>query len=329
MVGSSGGRSTVAHVADASGSRRLSRWRFRQLVAFTTVLLTAIVATGAAVRLTGSGLGCDDWPGCTETHPVPKWEFHSWVEFGNRLLSGAAGFPTIALVVAAHRLERPSGALRRGTWWILALVLAQVIVGRFVVELELAPLSVALHYLLSIAILWIGVWLWFRADDGPVTPAGAGPEGVVPAATRRRSWAVVGAALLTVVVGTLVTGAGPHAGDPEAVRLGLELVWVARAHSSSAWLLVATVVAIAVHLGPHRRTSILLAVIVAQGAVGYTQYAIGLPAWLVEIHVIGSAVVFAAALIHHYLVVGVGSTPGRPTPATTDGTADGELLGAT
>ncbi len=277
-------------------------------MAFTTVLLTAIVATGAAVRLTGSGLGCDDWPGCTETHPVPKWEFHSWVEFGNRLLSAASGIPTLALLIGAHRLERPSTVLRKGSWWILALVVTQVIVGKFVVELELAPLSVAVHYLLSVAILWIGVWLWFRADDETTRPA--------PAATiRRRSQLTVSLGLLTLVVGTLVTGTGPHAGDPEAVRLGLDLQWVVRAHSASAWLLVASVVWLTIGLGPNSRSSALLGVIAAQGAVGYLQYALGLPAGLVEVHVIGSVAVFAAVLAHHYSLVGTADDPAPSAPS--------------
>ena len=270
---------------------------YARFTRFALWALAAIVVTGVSVRLTGSGLGCEDWPTCSEDRFVADLEYHALVEFANRLFTGVVAIAVIGAVLGSWR-RRP----RRTDLIVLSLglvagVLAQIALGALLVLSELDPRFTMGHFLLSMVLLWNAAVLDVRARsctgaaDGGERPSGSTPGGRPPdGTTRLMLWAVllVGGALL--VTGTLVTGAGPHAGDTRAERLPLLVREVARIHSIVALILLGMVVwtwwrlrasgsAGHVRMG---RVAVLLAV---QGAVGYTQYFTGVPALLVGVHV--------------------------------------------
>ncbi|MFG2001227.1 heme A synthase [Spirillospora sp. NPDC048911] len=262
-----------------------------------------IIATGGAVRVTKSGLGCPDWPKCTGDSLVPTAHpDHSAVnmaiEFGNRMLTFLVLAIGVAVFVAALRL-RP----RRRDLLLLASaqpasVFAQAIVGGIVVLTKLHPASVGVHFLVSPALLIFCVALWVRAGegDGPV-------RALVGQGVRRLTLALVGVTALLMVAGTVVTGTGPHAGDAESRRWGFNIEDVARVHSAIAWLTVALTVVLLVVLrrtgapaALQRRAVELFAIEMAQGVIGYVQYFTGVPAVLVVLHMLGSAIMWIAAL---------------------------------
>ncbi|MEV8440178.1 COX15/CtaA family protein [Actinosynnema sp. NPDC051121] len=248
-----------------------------------------IVLTGALVRLTGSGLGCPTWPSCTGDSFVttPEMGGHGVVEFGNRVLGIVVGLITLALVVAVARdRDRPPKTLPLAVA-VLVGVGAQGLIGGLSVRYELAPAIVAAHFLSSmvlVAALVVLVDLLGR-DAGPRAPADA-----------RTRW-VVGAlpvALSAVMVlGSLVTGAGPHAGDENALRFGFDPAVVTSAHAAAVVVMVVLQVA-AVVLVRNSAAVVLLAVSVAQGAIGSAQEALALPVPLVAAHVVTGALVVAA-----------------------------------
>lgn len=265
--------------------------------------LCAIIVTGAAVRLTGSGLGCTQWPTCNDGNIVAPLEYHPMIEFLNRLVTGAVSIAVI-VAVCGSLLRRP----RRSdlTRWSLALVagvVAQIVIGGIVVKSGLEYSLVALHFLVSMVLVAAATVLVHRAgipDDSPARPP-------APIWARR----LVGAGVAVLLTGALVTSAGPHPGALEGVshggrdlvlkRLPIDLVWVARLHSATVWIFVAGVVAVAWR--QRRSTSVLqrrvldlLIVAVAQGAVGYTQYFTGVPALLVGLHVFGATLLWVMTL---------------------------------
>ena len=270
---------------------------YARLTRFALWALAAIVVTGVAVRLTGSGLGCEDWPTCSEDRFVADLEYHALVEFVNRLFTGVVAIAVIAAVLGSWR-RRP----RRTDLIVLSLglvvgVLAQVGLGALLVLSELDPRFTMGHFLLSMVLLWNAAVLDVRArNDAVAAGAEGGPGGRTPperptdGTTRLMQWAVlvVGGALL--VTGTLVTGAGPHAGDSRAERLPLLVREVARVHSIVALALLGMVVWTwwrlrASSSGGHVRMGRIAVLLVVQGAVGYTQYFTGVPVLLVGIHV--------------------------------------------
>lgn len=271
----------------------MSLVRYGRILAVAAVFNAAIVLTGALVRLTNSGLGCVDWPGCSEEEFVPAWSFHSWIEYGNRLFSFPVAVASIAVLWATLRLDRRSTAALRLAWAIPLGVAAQAIIGAVVVRALLSPIWVSVHFLGSMLILAAIVALWFVVRrDHEVDPE---PVGVEP----RLAWSVAGLASLVLVTGTVVTGTGPNSGDADAVRWSLELTTVTQVHSVSAWLLAAAVVAAAVLTrgrADARLPRLLLALVVAQGGIGYLQYALGVPAGLVAAHITGAVLVWLASL---------------------------------
>lgn len=276
--------------------------RFRRFAVLAGSFLALIMFTGAAVRLTDSGLGCDDWPKCNDERLIPELGFHEWIEFGNRLLSGAVSFAVLALIWAARRLvvdqpSRHADRALRWSWGLIAVVVAQIVLGGITVLVDLHPVFVSVHYLLSIVTVTQAVVIWHFATMADRPEPSALDDGTPPTHDR---WRVVGVAFVVLVLGTVVTGTGPNSGDIEAERLALDLEWVSRIHSVSAWILVATIAASAVSavragldLTPTRR---LVAATVIQGAIGYWQYGTGVPPLLVELHVIGSVAVWFFAL---------------------------------
>ncbi|MFC4563241.1 heme A synthase [Nocardiopsis mangrovi] len=261
-----------------------------------------IAVTGATVRVTSSGLGCSEWPRCTEESFVPIGTGHAAlnaaIEFGNRMLTFVVLAVGIIVFVAVLR-SRP----RRRDLLTLATiiplgVLGQGVVGGITVWSSLHPASVAAHFLLSMVVVVLTVAFYVRCRE---------PEGVlrptVSPLMRGIATALVPVGFALLVAGTVVTGTGPHGGDAEAPRWGFDIVAVTRVHSVLAWAVTlgAVVLAVlAVRAGTPRgvRTPALLLVasVLAQGAVGYAQYLLGLPEALVVLHVLGSTLVWVAIL---------------------------------
>jgi cytochrome c oxidase assembly protein subunit 15 len=251
-----------------------------------------IVVTGGAVRLTASGLGCPTWPRCTDESYVAHGELglHGAIEFGNRMLTGLVVVVAGLCILSAWRSGR-----RRATRLALAvagIVPAQIVIGGISVKTHLNPWVVALHLLVSMAIIGICVLLLdevrpFRRD---VTPTGL----------RRLSWLVFGAGWLVLYLGTVVTGSGPHAGDEDARRTGLNPHVFSHVHAAAVYLLVALTLTLLVvaarggHDAVRRAATWLLVIEVGQGTVGFLQYFNDLPESLVALHMLGAALTSAA-----------------------------------
>ncbi len=255
-------------------------------------MLAVIVISGAAVRLTSSGLGCSDWPTCTEDSLVPEWSFHGWVEFGNRLFTGVVSAAVVAAVLAAYLRTPRDRRLIILAWGLVIGVVAQILVGALVVLFELTPISVTAHFLISMAILANAVVLYRAADsDRPTT---ANRSSSVTALIHL----VLGLAVL--VTGTIVTGTGPNSGDARADRLPFDLSAVAQLHSVTVWVFLGVTVFVALKLQRSGRfgapIQAVLGSTVVQGAIGYTQYFTGVPPWLVQLHVVGSIAVWCATV---------------------------------
>jgi heme a synthase len=253
-----------------------------------------IVVTGGAVRLTGSGLGCPDWPKCTADSLITTRELgiHGAVEFGNRMLTWVVTAAALATLVVVWRSVRRD--LRPLATLSLLGVPAQALLGGVTVLTGLNPWIVAAHFLLSMALVAVATTLWLRSRE-----PGVGQ----PLVRRPFALLVGGIAAVTAVVlvlGTVVTGSGPHSGDPEAGRTGLDPQLVSQLHADIVFLLVGLTAALLVAFhatdspGRVRRAARdLLIVQLAQGLIGYVQYFTGLPIVLVLFHMLGAALITA------------------------------------
>ncbi|NEK58773.1 heme A synthase [Geodermatophilus sabuli] len=260
----------------------------------------AIVVTGGAVRLTGSGLGCPTWPRCTDESFVatPELAGHGAIEFGNRLLTFVLAAVAVATVVAVFRSTRRD--LRALAVLAFLGIPAQALLGGVTVLTGLNPWTVAAHFLVSSALVAVTTVLWLRSRE-----AGVGH----PLVRRPFALLVTGIAVATaavLVLGTVVTGSGPHSGDPGAGRTGFDPELVSQLHADSVFLLLGLTVALLVALhatdtpGRMRRAARdLLLVQLAQGVVGYVQYFTDLPVALVLVHMLGAVLVtaFTARLV--------------------------------
>ncbi len=281
---------------------RVTPGQYRRITFGALLSLMFIVVTGAAVRLTDSGLGCSDWPTCEEDQLVAPLEFHAMIEFVNRTITGIVSIAVILAVLGSLRRAPRRSDL---TWWSLGLVagvIGQIVLGGILVRSELAKPLLMGHFLLSMVLVWNAVVLWRRA---------AWPDGAEarPRATREvilLSRMAVGAAVLALVTGTVVTGSGPHGGDPDVRPLEFFVPDVARIHGIAVILFGGIVLAMLVacrrgDAAPEvgRHAGWLLMVLVAQAAVGYTQYFTGVPVVLVGIHVAGATLVWASMIAFH------------------------------
>lgn len=278
----------------------------RRLALAGVVVTAVIVATGAAVRLSQSGLGCPTWPDCTKSSLVAAHSpgdpmFHTWIEFSNRLVTFVLMAVGLAVLVAAWRF-RPGGARRRDLVWLAAMqplgVVAQALIGGVVVLTKLNPYWVSVHFFVSVAVVAAAVALHVRCTEGtaPATPLA------------RRELRLLAAGLIVIVLlmlgaGTVVTGTGPLAGAADVPRYHLPLAGVTQFHADIGWLLGGMVFALALGLrltgAPARATRTaywLLGLIAVQGALGYLQYFTGLPAGLVWIHESASMLIWIAAV---------------------------------
>lgn len=288
---------------------RLTPAQYRRITVVAAVLVALIIVTGAGVRLTGSGLGCPEWPNCTSGSLTPTAEvgFHGWVEFVNRMVTGLVSIAVIVAVLGAlARVPR-----RRDLTWLavglVAGVVAQALLGALVVKKLLDPPFVMGHFLLSAVLLADALVLVWRAG----IPDDEHAVRCVPVGVRRVAVAVVVVASAVLVTGTVVTGAGPHSGDAgnsaeislRATRLDLNITSVARVHGATVTLLLVVVLVLLAALtrtgAPvllRRRVTLLLGVLVAQAAVGYIQYFNDVPRGLVALHVAGATATYAAAV---------------------------------
>ena len=260
------------------------------------VFQTGIVLTGATVRITGSGLGCPTWPECTYGSYVPvtgqaEGAFHAWIEFGNRLLTFLLLFAAVAVVIYAIRKAR-----RDLLWRALLQVLGifgQGVIGGITVLTDLNPLAVASHFILSIFLI-----------AGAVSIVARGRTPLISIRPTELKVKVLARAqvLLTfvvIVIGTLVTGSGPHAGDLDVPRLNLDERAISWLHADAVIALLGVSLALLVlsEISPEtkRRVKIFFAVTLVQGLIGYLQYVLGLPELLVIVHVLGSTLVWIAS----------------------------------
>ena len=248
------------------------------------------------VRLTGSGLGCADWPRCNATKFVDVSTGHTLIEQANRLFTGVVSFSVIAAVLLAH-FRKP---LRRDlvflAWGLVIGVLTQIIIGGIVVLTGLNPYANMAHFLVSLVLVANAFILFRRSGEEPTSYFRTGHVEIV-----RAIRLVSGSCALALITGTVVTATGPHAGDEDAVRLGFALTSVARVHSVSVIITVALIIFLAVRAkqlngDANTRDAIqaLLFAAVFQGAVGYTQYFTGVPVALVAVHIVGATALWFA-----------------------------------
>jgi cytochrome c oxidase assembly protein subunit 15 len=284
----------------------------RQIALAGVIADTVIMSTGAAVRLSASGLGCPAWPRCSPADIVASKNagqtlFNTWIEFGNRLLNFPLVIITVIIFIAAWRFRpassrHPAGARRGDLVWLAAAqpagVVAQAVIGGIVVLTKLNPVGVSIHFLVSASIVAAAVVLHVRCTEGdePPTP-------VVRSDLRVLGGVLVAVTCAMLAAGTVVTGTGPLAGNAAAPRYRLPLEGVTQLHADIGWLMAGLAIALVLGLrlsaAPPRvvRASwIMIGALGIQGALGYIQYFTHLPAGLVWIHVTGSMLVFIAVL---------------------------------
>ena len=273
--------------------------RLANLMVFTQ---SAIVVTGGAVRITGSGLGCSTWPECTPgsytpTPDQPEAPLHAWIEFGNRLLTFVLLLNALALMISILRNRRKD--LRKMGGFQIIGILAQGVLGGITVLTGLNPATVAAHFLLSMVLIAGALSLRQRIYEKT-------PNYLTLIPIVRRLMALhLFLTCAVLIVGTIVTGSGPHAGDSTAERFNLDAKTMSWIHADLVIALIGVTVAllIAVRLGENEATKrivnmkmqIFLAIALSQGAIGYLQYFTGLPEILVGMHLIGAVLVWIAA----------------------------------
>lgn len=273
---------------------------FERLALIGVWVLAVTIISGAAVRLTGSGLGCSTWPSCTQTSVVAPLRFHAWVEFGNRLVNAAVTIAALGTVFVALRRRPSRRDLTLLSAGLVVGLLVEVVMGALVVYSKLNPVLVSVHFLLGLAFLAVGVVLHHRAGLPDRRPA---PRPMVlPVQIWLARLVLVG---LTVVVslGTVVTSTGPHGGSPDAPRFHFSLHSVAQLHGSAVeiFLFITLVMLWSLsHFGAPRpvvrRAQVMLVTLAAQAAVGYGQYLSGDPVAVVALHVAGASIAVIATL---------------------------------
>ena len=291
-------RNPIAYIA--------ARWtptqRTLQRAALSALLMSVfIVLTGGAVRLSGSGLGCETWPKCSNESLTATSEMgiHGAIEFSNRMLtwvlSAAVGWTIIA--VRSAKPTRPG--LSKLAWAQFWLVMSNGVVGGITVLTALNPYTVAGHFLAAMALLTVAALTWMRVHEGDVPP-----RPLVGRPVKKLAAVLVVFSGLLVAAGTVVTGSGPHAGDSSEVpRMPIEVKLAAQTHAAFAWIVIVLTVALWFVLravdapaGPRRVTRNFLLILLAQGVIGYVQYFTDMPELLVALHLLGSTAVWIGAL---------------------------------
>lgn len=278
------------------------RW-LRGIFWANLVAQVGIVITGGIVRVTGSGLGCPTWPECVDGSITPTSEqtetWHKYVEFGNRTLTGVLLLLAVAAIAGAVIWRRREGVRRPWVMWLAAVpligTLAQAVLGGVTVLVDLHPMAVASHLLLSMAVIAACVALvQFSGEPGdpPGTP-------VTRTATRYLGNALIAVTSVIIVMGTVVTGSGPHAGDSRTVRLDLDPRLVSWLHADVVLLFIGLLIGMLALLyvdtssaTARRRAWWVVVFAVLQAGIGYLQYFTGLPWVLVTVHLLGASLVW-------------------------------------
>jgi heme a synthase len=311
-------------VPDPRNPRRLrvTPRQYRAITVVALAMIAAIVVTGASVRLTGSGLGCETWPNCSEGQLLEFGTPNQTIEQVNRLFTGFVSLSVIAAVLGSlWRVPRRTDLIR----WSLALVagvLGQIVLGGITVLVDLHPAAVAGHFVLSMILMACAVTLLWRArqEPGPRRPRVGGTELAL-------SRLLVLAAAALMVTGPLVTGSGPHAGDARAQRFDFMIPDVVRIHGINMWIFLITLVVLMALLARARagadilgRGQWLLGATVLQGTIGYVQYSVGIPEWLVLVHIAGATTVLGLTVWFHLgLSAPVSATTASPGQAFDPG----------
>lgn len=273
--------------------------RTRVFAWLSFIAQTTIIATGGAVRLTGSGLGCPTWPTCTADSLVPTDElsYHSLIEFGNRLMTGVVGIVALVLFVLVWRIRRERRDLFVLAFIVGAGIVAQAIVGGITVWTGLNPFIVGFHYVSSLLLVCVCAAFIVRMGAAP------GPrELAVPGWYAGLTHATTAVLALTIVFGVLTTGAGPHSGDAASGRNGFEAELLEHVHAWPGYALLALTVVLLIaawrlQLPTVRWTAVLLGVELVQIAVGLYQARNGLPPLAVGVHMVLAALTAAAMTV--------------------------------
>lgn len=289
--------------------------KLTEVLAWATLISNiGIVITGGAVRLTASGLGCPEWPRCTADSWVstPEMGIHGVIEFGNRLLTYVLIAISVAMFLSLVRLYRTHRPLVICSVIIGFGIPLQGVIGGITVWTNLNPWVVGLHFILSAGLVMVATMLLSRIRLERKHQGAFGQplmDGARDSVTYSLAPIILGAAWAAVVLGTVVTGTGPHAGDPGSPRHEFDAEFVTRIHVVPVYILCAAAIFLVVRqrtlaTSPAQRRSawFLIAVILLQGAVGYWQHWTGLPVLLVAVHMLGSAltIVAAAAVYDRY-----------------------------
>lgn len=268
----------------------------RAIYGLLLFLQAGLILTGGAVRLTGSGLGCPTWPECTPGSYTPvsnqaEGALHAWIEFGNRLLT--FGLVAISLIVLAHVLITKRRDLRVLAAGQLLGILGQGVLGGITVLTDLHPLPVAGHLLLSIILVAAAASLYDRRE-APIEKIQQSDKLI-----SLLSKSHITLSFAVIVLGTLVTGSGPHAGDAQARRFEFDIRSVAILHADAVIALFGLTLALAVALRTNKvilkKIYIFTFIALAQGAIGYIQYFTGIPEILVAAHLLGATLLWIAA----------------------------------
>jgi heme a synthase len=275
-------------------ARVINPWLWRVLLV-NLILEIGIVVTGGLVRLTGSGLGCPTWPQCVPGSFTPVAHqaqgFHKLIEFGNRTLTSVVGVAALLVIVAIWRWAPNRRTLRRISVLPLIGVLLQAVLGGITVLTGLNPALVAAHFLASMVLVSLSTYLLYRVVEGDESPVT-----LVRPEIRLLAWVTAALGGVILVLGTVVTGSGPHSGDAATPRFGFDPRTISWLHADTVMLFAGLVVAVllAVHLTasdprPRKIWHAVLGVTVLQGLIGYTQYLTDLPEALVLVHMLGAS----------------------------------------
>ncbi|KOX25018.1 cytochrome B561 [Streptomyces sp. NRRL F-6491] len=273
----------------------------RRAALSAVVMSVLIIVTGGAVRLTGSGLGCDTWPKCTDDSlfATPEQGLHGAIEFGNRMLTYVLSAAVGWAIIAVRSVKPRRRGLTRLAWAQFWIVMSNAVLGGITVWMGLNPWTVAGHFLAANALLTVAVVTWHRTGEGDTAPRPRAPRPV-----RRLAWAITITSGLLIALGTTVTGSGKHAGDSSDVpRMPWDWTNAAHLHAIAAWVVCALAVAMWLVLravdapdDTRARARDLLIVLLAQGGIGYVQYFTGVPEILVAAHMLGSSLMWIAVL---------------------------------
>jgi cytochrome c oxidase assembly protein subunit 15 len=298
--------------------------RYRQFAIVTTVGICLLVVAGGIVRLTGSGLGCDDWPNCNDERFIDVSTGHAAIEQINRLLSGLIGLPTLLLAIVSFRAAPRGSGLRWPAIGVLVTVLANGVVGGIAVRGDLHPALVQSHFLLAMITIAFGL-IAIRASSGATIEWSRWTLSTRQGVLITTLLVSTAAALVS---GTVVTGAGPHAGEQDVRRFGFDIGVVARIHSVTVIVAVLTGVLLAWTVSRQREPTLQTAmsawmfIALLQGGIGYVQYFTGVPELLVGAHIVGATALWVATV--RLVITGLDEI--GPTVETTRNTKDTQHL---